>query len=167
MKISCIVATAHNNVIGKDNQIPWYLHADLKYFKKVTLNHHIIMGRNCFESIGRALPKRTNVIITRNMFYAVSNCLITHSVGEALSRAEQNGEDEAFIIGGGKIYEQTIDLWDKLYLTKVDLDVDGDVFFPELKLSDWKLTKQEDHSKDEKNTHNYSFLTYERVLVPS
>ena len=120
MKISCIVATAKNNVIGKDNQIPWYLPADLKYFKKITTGHHIIMGRNCFESIGRALPKRTNVIITRDMFYAVSDCLITHSIDEALSLAEANGEEEAFIIGGGQIYEQTAELWDKLYLTEVD-----------------------------------------------
>lgn len=167
MKISCIVAVANNNVIGKDNQIPWYLPNDLKYFKKVTLNHHILMGRNCFESIGRALPKRTNVIITRNMYYTVSNCLITHSIGEALSLAEENGEEEAFIIGGGKIYEQTIDLWDKLYITKVDLDVEGDVYFPELDFSNWKMTSKEDHKKDENNTHNYSFLTYEKILAPS
>lgn len=162
MKISCIVATAKNNVIGKDNQIPWYLPADLKYFKKCTLDHHIIMGRNCFESIGRALPKRTNVIVTRDMFYTVSNCMIAHSVGEALSIAEDNGEEEAFIIGGGQIYEQTIDLWDKLYLTEVDLEVDGDVFFPEIDLSEWKMIKKQDCIKDEKNSHNYSFRQYER-----
>lgn len=146
-----------------DNQIPWYLPADLKYFKKTTLNHHIIMGRNCYESIGKPLPNRTNVIITRDMFYAVSSCLVTHSIPEALSLAEQNGEEEAFIIGGGKIYEQTVDLWDTLYLTKVDLDVKGDVFFPEIDFSQWKLTNQEDHTKDEKNTHDYSFLTYEKI----
>jgi len=162
MKVSCIVATAKNNVIGKDNKIPWYLPADLKYFKKCTLDHHIIMGRNCFESIGRALPKRTNVIVTRDMFYTVSNCMIAHSVGEALSIAEDNGEEEAFIIGGGQIYEQTIDLWDKLYLTEVDLEVDGDVFFPKVDLSEWKMIKKQDCKKDEKNSHNYSFQQYER-----
>ena len=163
MKVSCIVATAKNNVIGKDNQIPWYLPADLKYFKKITTGHHIIMGRNCFESIGRALPKRTNVIVTRDMFYAVSNCLITHSVGEALAIAEQNGEDEAFIIGGGQIYQQTTMLWDKLYLTEVNLEVEGDVYFPELDMTNWKLTKQQSGLKDEKNTHDYSFLQYDRI----
>jgi len=162
MKISCIVATAKNNVIGKDNEIPWHLPADLKYFKKITTGHHIIMGRNCFESIGRALPKRTNVIITRDMFYTVSNCLIAHSIGEALSIAEANGEEEAFIIGGGQIYEQTIDIWDKLYLTEVDLDVEGDVFFPQIDMSEWKLSKKQDCTKDEKNLHNYSFRQYER-----
>ena len=163
MKVSCIVATAKNNVIGKDNQIPWYLPADLKYFKKITTGHHIIMGRNCFESIGRALPKRTNVIVTRDMFYAVSNCLVTHSVGEALAIAEQNGEDEAFIIGGGQIYQQTTMLWDKLYLTEVNLEVEGDVYFPELDMTNWKLTKQQSGLKDEKNTHDYSFLQYDRI----
>ena len=162
MKISCIVATAKNYVIGKDNEIPWHLPADLKYFKKVTTGHHIIMGRNCFESIGRALPKRTNVIITRDMFYTVSNCLIAHSIGEALSIAEANSEEEAFIIGGGQIYEQTIDIWDKLYLTEVDLDVEGDVFFPQIDMSEWKLSKKQDCTKDEKNLHNYSFRQYER-----
>jgi len=162
MKISCIVATAKNNVIGKNNEIPWHLPADLKYFKKVTTGHHIIMGRNCFESIGRALPKRTNVIITRDMFYTVSNCLIAHSIGEALSIAEANSEEEAFIIGGGQIYEQTIDIWDKLYLTEVDLDVEGDVFFPQIDMSEWKLSKKQDCTKDEKNLHNYSFRQYER-----
>lgn len=163
MKVSCIVAIANNNVIGKDNDIPWYLPADLKYFKKTTLDHHIIMGRNCFESIGRALPKRTNVIVTRDMFYTVSNCLITHSIGEALSIAEENGEEEAFIIGGGQIYEQTADLWDKLYLTKVDLDVEGDVFFPDIDMSQWKLSKKQDCEKDDKNSHNYSFQQYDRI----
>lgn len=163
MKVSCIVATANNNVIGKDNDIPWYLPADLKYFKKTTLNHHIIMGRNCFESIGRALPKRTNVIVTRDMFYTVSNCLIAHSIGEALSIAEENGEEEAFIIGGGQIYEQSIDLCDKLYLTQVDLDVDGDVFFPKLDMSQWKLSKKQDCKKDDKNEYDYSFQQYDRI----
>lgn len=162
MKVSCIVATAKNNVIGNDNDIPWHLPADLKYFKKTTLDHHIIMGRNCFESIGRALPKRTNVIVTRDMFYAVSNCMIAHSVEEALSIAEDNGEEEVFIIGGGQIYEQTVELWDKLYLTQVDLEVEGDVFFPEIDLSEWKLIKKQDCEKDEKNTLNYSFQQYER-----
>jgi len=163
MKISCIVAAANNNVIGKDNEIPWYLPADLKYFKKVTTGHHIIMGRNCFESIGRALPNRTNVIITRDMFYTVSDCLISHSVGEALSIAENNGETEAFIIGGGQIYEQTIELWDKLYLTEVNLETDGDVFFPTIDLSQWKLTKNIQGKKDEKNTYAHSFLQYDRI----
>lgn len=162
MIISCIVATAKNNVIGKDNDIPWYLPADLKYFKKSTLNHHIIMGRNCFESIGRPLPKRTNVVITRNPFYIATGCLVVHSIEEALNIAKQNGEDEAFIIGGGMIYKESIDLWDRLYLTEVDLEVEGDVFFPEINFNDWQETFCEPHEKDEKNEYNYTFKIFEK-----
>ncbi len=120
MIISAIVATAHNGVIGKDNEIPWYLPADFAYFKRVTLNHHIIMGRNCYESIGRPLPKRTNVIVTRNPFYIASGCVIVHSVEEGLKLAKENGEEEVFIIGGGEIYKQTMHLMDKNNITEVD-----------------------------------------------
>ena len=104
MIVSAIVAVAKNNVIGINNGIPWYLPADLKYFKKTTLNHHIIMGRKSYESIGRPLPKRTNVIVTRDPFFMASNCLVVHSVEEGLQLALDNNETEAFIIGGGEIY---------------------------------------------------------------
>jgi dihydrofolate reductase len=162
MTISTIVATAKNNVIGKDNDIPWYLPADLKYFKKTTLNHHIIMGRNCFESIGRPLPKRTNIVITRNPFFVATGCIVAHSIAEALEIAENNGETEAFIIGGGMIYEQSAALWDKIYLTEVDLEVEGDVFFPKIDFSDWKEIFCEAHQKDEKNTADYCFKIFEK-----
>jgi dihydrofolate reductase len=163
MNISCVVAVANNKVIGKDNDIPWYLPADLKYFKKITLDHHILMGRNCYESIGRPLPKRTNVIITRDPFFIASNCLIAHSIEEALEMAYDNGEEEAMIIGGGTIYDQTKDLWDKLYITEVDLNVDGDIFFPEIDYSKWNLQSEEPHQPDDKNEHSYTFKMYERV----
>lgn len=162
MKISCIVAVAQDLVIGKDNDIPWYLPADLQYFKKRTLGHHIIMGRKCYASIGRPLPKRTNVIITRDPFFISTNCLVTHSIAEALEQAQDNGEEEAFIIGGGTIYEQTADLWDKLYLTEVDLKVEGDIYFPALDMDQWSLTSEEAHKADDKNEHNYIFKIYER-----
>jgi len=162
MNISCIVAVANNNVIGKDNDIPWYLPADLKYFKKVTLGHHILMGRNCYESIGRPLPKRTNVIITRDPYFIASNCLITHSIQEALEVAYDNGEKDVMIIGGGTIYQQTQDLWDTLYVTEVDLNVDGDVFFPKINKDDWKLIESDAHLPDEKNEYPYVFKKYER-----
>jgi dihydrofolate reductase len=162
MTISCIVATAHNRVIGKDNDIPWYLPADLQYFKKVTLGHPIIMGRNCYVSIGRPLPKRTNIIITRDPFFISSNCVVVRSINEAIDAARSENAEEVFIIGGGQIYEQTIDLWDKLYLTEVDLNVQGDVFFPELNMSEWALKSDERHSKDEKNEYDYCFKVYKR-----
>jgi len=121
MIISTIVAVAKNNVIGKDNDIPWYLPADLKYFKKITTGHHIVMGRKCYESIGRPLPKRTNVVVTRNPFFIATGCVITHNVAEAVQLAEANGEEEVFIIGGGQIYEIALPHVDRIYLTEVDL----------------------------------------------
>lgn len=162
MIVSTIVATAKNNVIGKDNDIPWYLPADLKYFKKTTLNHHIIMGRNCYESIGKPLPKRTNMILTRNPFYIVSNCYVLHSLEEALQIAEENGEEEAFIIGGAQIYELGMKYSDKLYLTEVDLEVDGDIVFPKLNMDEWELLSEEAHQPDEKNEHNYTFKIFQK-----
>ena len=162
MLVSCIVATAHNNVIGKNNDIPWYLPADLKYFKRTTLGHHIIMGKNCYNSIGKPLPKRTNIILTRDPYYISSNCLVAHSIEEGLSMAFDNGEEEAFIIGGGQIYQQSQDYWDKLYLTRVHLEIDGDVFFPEMDMDQWELLSRKDHVKDSKNEYDYSFLVYQR-----
>lgn len=163
MIISCIVATAHNGVIGSDNDIPWYLPADLKYFKKVTSGHHIIMGRKCYKSIGRPLPKRTNVILTRDPYFITTGCLVAHHITEALEMAYDRGEEEAFIIGGGQIYEATKDLWDRLYLTSVDLTVEGDIYFPQLDYdNDWNLVSREDHSADDRNEHDYSFKIYHR-----
>lgn len=163
MIVSCIVAIANNRVIGKDNDIPWYLPADLQYFKKITLGHTVIMGRNCYLSIGRPLPKRTNIIITRDPFFISSSCLVARSIAEALKLAYDQGETEAFIIGGGQIYEQTKDIWTKLYLTEVDLKVDGDVFFPALNMHDWKLLYEEKHIKDIKNEYDYTFKTYKKI----
>jgi dihydrofolate reductase len=163
MIVSCIVAAAKNNVIGKDNDIPWHLPADLQYFKKITLDHHIIMGRNCYLSIGRPLPKRTNIILTRDPYFISSNCFIVHSINEALEIAHNNGEEEVFIVGGGTIYAQTIDLWDKLYFTEVDLEVKGNIFFPELDMQQWKLISEDSHKKDEKNKFNYNFKIYEKI----
>jgi dihydrofolate reductase len=162
MIISCIVAMAHDRVIGKDNDIPWYLPADLQHFKKITLNHHIIMGRNCYNSIGKPLPKRTNIIVTRDAYFISSNCIIARSITEALQVAHAHGEEEVFIIGGGQIYEQTEELWDKLYITEVDLKVDGDIYFPEVDYSQWNLLTEESHNTDEKNEWAYTFKEYAR-----
>jgi len=164
MIISTIVAVAKNNIIGKDNDIPWYLPADLKYFKKITSGHHIIMGRKCFQSIGRPLPNRTNVVLTRNPFFIASNCLVTDSMDEALRIAKENGETEAFIIGGGQIYDMTKDYWDRVYLTEVDLEVEGDIYFPALDLKEWNLVSETANKADEKNKHDYIFKTFERKV---
>lgn len=164
MIVSAIVAVAADNVIGKDNDIPWYLPADLKYFKKTTLNHHIIMGKNCYYSIGRPLPKRTNVVLSRDPFFTVSNCIVAHSIEEALENALRNGEHEVFIIGGGQIYRQSQQYWDKIYLTEVDLKTEGDTFFPEVKPEEWKLLSSESHQPDEKNEYAYTFKVFERNI---
>lgn len=163
MLVSAIVAVAKNNVIGKDNQIPWYLPADLAYFKRTTLNHFVLMGRNSFLSIGRPLPKRTNVVITRNPFFTADGVLLAHSVEEALSLAFDAGETEAFILGGGEIYQASIHLWDKVYLTEVETEVAGDAFFPVLNPAEWQETWREAHPADAKNEFVYTFRILERV----
>jgi dihydrofolate reductase len=160
--ISAIVAVAKNGVIGRHNQIPWYLPADLKYFKRTTLNHHIIMGSNSFHSIGRPLPMRTNIVISRNPFFVASGCLVAHSLEEALRLAEANGETEVFVIGGGQIYEKSLPCLDRLYLTEVDLEPEGDVFFPEIDRNEWREVFREAHLADEKNACNYTFLILEK-----
>jgi dihydrofolate reductase len=160
MIISAIVAIDKNNVIGKDNQIPWYLPADLQYFKKITLNHHILMGRNCFLSIGKPLPKRTNIVITRNPFFLATGVVIKHNIQEAIAFAKENNETELFIIGGGEIYNQTISLIHKLYITEVELETDGEINFPKLDANTWSLISEEKHLKDDKNEYNYTFKTY-------
>ncbi|MCI4648279.1 dihydrofolate reductase [Phaeodactylibacter sp.] len=165
MTLSAIVAIDKNSVIGKDDDIPWHLPADLKYFKRRTLNHHIIMGRKTFESIGRPLPKRTNIIVTRNPFFVASNCLVAGSLQEAIDLARNNGEDEAFIIGGGTIYEQAMPIIDRLYLTEVDTTVEGgEVFFPEVNAAIWSEVYSEAHQPDEKNPHAYTFKVLERKV---
>lgn len=162
MIVSAIVAMARNRVIGQHNQIPWYLPADLKFFKKTTLHHHVIMGRNTFLSIGRPLPLRTNIVVTRDPFFIASGCLIAHSVEEALRMAIDNGEEEAFIIGGGQIYEQSQAYWDRIYCTLVEADIDGDVFFPETNPETWTLISSEPHPADDRNAFAYTFQVLER-----
>ena len=163
MIISTIVAVGHHNVIGHDNQIPWYLPADLKYFKACTTGHHVIMGKNCYLSIGKPLPNRTNVIITRDPFFISTGCVVVHSIKEALQLASENGEEEAFIIGGGQIYHQTSELWDKIYITEVDVKAKGDVFFPKIDPNEWLTVSEKRCHSDEKNEYNYTFKILEKI----
>ncbi|GAB4251578.1 MAG: dihydrofolate reductase [Saprospiraceae bacterium] len=163
MIISAIVARSKNNVIGLGNQIPWYLPADLKYFKKTTLDHHVIMGRKTFESIGRPLPKRTNIVVTRDIYFVASGCVVAHSVEEALELAKRNAEDEAFIIGGSEIYNLCLPYIDRLYLTEVLAEFEGDKFFPAIDLENWKEIKSESFKADEKNEYDYVFKVLEKV----
>lgn len=162
MIVSAIVAIAKNGVIGSGNQIPWHLSADMAFFKRTTMGHFVIMGRLTFLSLGRPLPKRTNVVVTRDLFFTATGCLVAHSLEEALSLAEEAGETEVFIIGGGQIYRESLEYLDRIYLTEVDAEVEGDVFFPELKGGEWKVVRSESHPADEKNDFPYTFKTLER-----
>ncbi|MFA6924595.1 MAG: dihydrofolate reductase [Bacteroidales bacterium] len=156
--ISIIVAVAENNVIGKDNKLIWHLPADLVNFKKITMGHHIIMGRKTFESIGKPLPGRTSVIITKQKDYKVDGCITANSLEEALGIA--SNDTEVFIVGGAEIYRQSIDIADKIYFTKVYENFGGDVFFPEIDMNKWEISSKTDFLPDEKNKIQYSFIIF-------
>ena len=168
MKIAMIAAMVKNRIIGADNDMPWHLPADLKHFKAITLGKAVIMGRKTYESIGRALPGRPNIVITSNADYSLSDATVVDSpesafeVAKALS-PEQSENDEVMIIGGGTIYQSFLDKADTLYLTHIDLDVDGDTQFPDYEAAaSWKEVSREAHSADEKNAHSYTFVTLVR-----
>lgn len=164
MIISIIAAVAKNNVIGYKNKLPWNLPADLKRFKKLTTGHHIIMGRKTHESIGRPLPNRTNIIISENPNYSCHpDCLITHSLDSAVDTARKTNETEIFIIGGSQIYKLTLPLADKIYLTRVKAEFEGDTFFPKLDKSKWKQISCDFHAKDERNPYPYEFCILEKL----
>ncbi len=160
MLLSLIVAVAKGNVIGGDNKLLWHLPADLKHFKNVTMDHPIIMGRKTFESIGKPLPGRKNIVVTRQEDYVAEGCTVVNNLQEAINLSEKEGE--VFIIGGAEIFRQSIPAADKIYLTRIDHAFDGDVFFPDLNFSEWKLVKYVKYHADEKNKYEYSFAEYER-----
>ncbi len=158
-----IVAISNNRVIGKDNQLLWRMPADLKYFKSLTLGYPIIMGRKTFESIGKPLPGRLNIVVTRNpsaLRFQPSEILIFDSLEEAIASAKKH-DNEIFIIGGGEIYKQALPFTNRIYLTKVDTEVEGDTFFPEL-TDEWQIESEQHFKADEKNPFNYSFLIYHK-----
>ncbi|WP_369047907.1 dihydrofolate reductase [Tenacibaculum sp. UWU-22] len=158
--VSIIAAIGKDNELGKNNDLIWHLPADLKHFKKTTSGHAILMGRRTFESIGKPLPKRTNIIITNNDHYFIDGCLIANSIEQAIDMAENN--DEIFIIGGSQIYKQALEknLVDKLHITIVHQNFEADVFFPEIDKKIWKEINRIDCKADNENPYNYSFVTY-------
>ncbi|MCB2194447.1 MAG: dihydrofolate reductase [Bacteroidetes bacterium] len=158
--ISIIVAVAENNVIGKDNSLIWHLPRDLKHFKETTSGHYIIMGRKTFESNGRPLPNRTNVIITRDKNYKAEGCIVVHSLEDAIKEAKE--DSEAFIIGGGVIYEMAMPLVDRIYLTKIHHKFEGDTYFPEINMDEWEVTEERFFEIDEKNKYPFTILTLDR-----
>lgn len=166
MTISIVVAIGENNVIGKDNALIWHLPADMKFFKDTTTGHCIITGRKNYESIPlkfRPLPNRTNIVITRQADYDAPGAIVVGSIESALEKAKQCGDEEIFIIGGAEIFKQSMHLVDRIYLTKIYHSFDGDVFFPELNITEWKETKRSKGIVDEKNIYPHDFIVYERI----
>ena len=157
--IAIIVAKADNNVIGSKNDLPWYLPADLKHFKNVTLGHAVVMGRNTFQSIldrlHKPLPGRENIVLTRDNTFAYEGVRVIHTVDDIYQL------DDVFILGGAEVYKQTIDLADTLYVTEVHAAIDGDVVFPDIDDA-WTESSREHHKSDEKNQYDYDFVTYKR-----
>jgi dihydrofolate reductase len=164
MRISLVAALARNRVIGRDGQLPWRLPADLKRFKRLTVGHPLILGRKTYESIGRPLPERTNIVITRREGYAPAGIRLVRSIDEALAAAaEAPGADEAFVIGGSEIYRQTLPIADRLHLTFIEEDFPGDVHFPELDETQWRLVDEERHEASEDTPFAWSYRTYDRI----
>ncbi|RWU04870.1 dihydrofolate reductase [Pedobacter chitinilyticus] len=160
-QISIVVAISENNAIGKDNQLLWHLPSDLKHFKNITTGHTIIMGRKTYDSIGKPLPNRRNIIITRQKDLNLEGVEVVNSLEEALSLSKD--EEEVFIIGGAEIYKQAVAVSHRIYLTRVHQEFEADAFFPELDHETWREIEKVDHLPDEKNKFAYTFSTLERV----
>lgn len=160
--ISMIAAMADNRIIGADNDMPWHLPADLKHFKSITIGKPVLMGRKTYESIGRALPGRPNIVITTNKSYSLADATVVTSIEAAMQEA--SAYDEVMIIGGGSIYQSLLAQAQRLYLTFIDLKVAGDTQFPDYEANaNWTEVARETHKKDEKNPHDYTFVTLERA----
>lgn len=162
MRISFIVAKTENNVIGINNTLPWHLKDDLQNFKKLTMGHHILMGRKTFESIGKPLPGRMSLVISNEPKANQDNVFWFSSIFRAIKQAERNGETELFIIGGEKIFKYALSLVDRIYLTEVKGEVKGDVYFPQLSLKNWKKISEQQVTKNADNDHDFTFLVLDR-----
>jgi dihydrofolate reductase len=158
--LSLIAALAENRVIGRDNDLPWRMPADLRHFRRTTLGHHVIMGRRNYESIGKPLAGRTNVVVTGNRGYRAPGCQVVHSIEAALALARN--DPEPFVIGGAALYAQTLAQADRLYLTLIHAEVPGDTFFPEIDAQAWHERHRERHEADAENPYPYSFVVLER-----
>ena len=158
--ITIIAAIGKNGELGKDNDLIWHLPNDLQRFKKITAGHHIIMGRKTFESLGKPLPNRTTIIITRNPDYKIDNCIVVNSLDAALKVA--SADPNPYILGGAEIYSQAIEIAETLDLTLVDANFEADAFFPQMDTALWKETSREDFKADDKHQYNYSFVTYKK-----
>lgn len=163
MTISLVVAAATNNAIGKDGKMPWHLPNDMKHFKNVTWGMPIVMGRKTFDSLGKALPGRKNIVITRQHSWKADNTVAVKNIEDALFVAKETDAKEVMVIGGGEIYKALFDKAQRIYLTRVEAEPEGDTFFPVLEQGQWHLVSQKNHEADEKNAYNYSFQVWERI----
>jgi dihydrofolate reductase len=159
-RISLIAAMSENRVIGIYNKLPWHLPADLRHFRRLTTGHPVIMGRRNYESIGKPLPNRTNIVVTRNPDYRAAGCLVTHSLDDAMNSA--GNDSEIFIIGGAEIYRQAFDRANRIFITLIHARIEGDTYFPEFEGPPWREISRERHERDENNPYSFSFLIYER-----
>ena len=162
MKISLIAAASKNNVIGKDNDLPWNLPDDMKFFVQTTKGHHILTGRKNLESYGKLLPNRTNMVLTRNRDYEFKGAEIFHDLNSAIDFARARGEEEMMIIGGGEIYKQALPQADRIYLTRIHAEIKGDAFFPPIDEQEWETVSENYHPKDERHQYDFTFLVLER-----
>jgi len=160
MRISIIAAMAANRAIGLENRLPWNLPDDLKRFKALTMNHHIVMGRKTYDSIGKPLPGRNTVIVTRNVDYAVPGCIAVNSIDAALTVSY--GDEEVFFVGGADLYRQALDIANRIYLTEIQRVFDGDAFFPEFDPNQWSETSRERHRTEGDNGFEYHYVIYDR-----
>jgi dihydrofolate reductase len=165
MILSQVVAAAENNAIGKNNQLLWSLPNDSKFFKNTTWGMPVIMGRKTFESLGKPLTGRTNIVITSQQDWQAEGAIVVHDINEAMEAAARTDAKEAFIIGGGTIYKQTLPITQRVYLTRVHTSIEGDAYFPELNKADWELLSQLDFNADDKHAYAYSFQVWQRKNV--
>lgn len=163
MKLSLIVAVAENDVIGGGNSLLWKLPADMRHFRELTTGHPVIMGRKTFDSIGHPLPKRQNIVVTRQKGLSLPHCNVVASLDDAVTLARGSGAEEAFVIGGGQIYLESLPLADRIYFTRVHASFEGDVFFPKLSFQEWRETSRERREPDGENSYAYTFLVYDRI----
>ena len=160
--ISLVAAMSKNRVIGVNNALPWHIPEELQHFKQLTMGKPMIMGRKTFDSIGKPLPNRTSVVITRNTDLTIEGCVMVNSLEDAILEAQKIETTEAFIIGGAAIYELAIDLVNTMYVTEIHHPFEGDAFFPSINKDTWKEVAREKHFKDEKHAYDFDFVTYER-----
>ena len=163
MTVSLIAAVARNGVIGRAGALPWKLPADMKRFRELTTGHHIIMGRRTYQSIGRPLPERTNLVLSHAPDFDAPGCAVVSGLASALELARKGGESEAFVIGGRALYELALPRADRLYLTRVDAEVDGDIRFPPFDEAEWREASRQEHAADERHEHPFALTVLERL----